>query len=86
MDGVDEPVAAATRRHTMRSLRPRPFATDATCVQGSGPAAVSSASTGRRPEPVMVREVLRDAKQMLGHVRRRFDHVIQMLRGRGVNL
>ena len=42
--------------------------------------------TGQRAEPAMFREVLRDAKRFLGNTRRRFEHVLQMMRGRGVNL
>lgn len=34
----------------------------------------------------MLREVLRSAKRFLGTTRRRFDQVLQVMRGRGVNL
>lgn len=43
-------------------------------------------STGRRAEPAMLREVLRDARRFLGHARRRFERVLQVMRGRGVDL
>jgi hypothetical protein len=43
-------------------------------------------STGKRAEPAMLREVLREAKRFLGNTRRRFEHVLQMMRRRGINL
>ena len=77
---------------------PVPAGEDTGALEASAQAAMASSEllavhvlslpdgTGERAEPAMVREVLRDAKQMLGHARRRFDHVVQVLRGRGVKL